>query len=46
MSSSTEVQEGQARFVVDLKDTINPGLFLDMRDIRIEIGLEALLKPF
>jgi 23S rRNA (cytosine1962-C5)-methyltransferase len=44
LSSSTEVQEGQARFVVDLKDTINPGLFLDMRDIRIEIGSRSTSK--
>jgi len=44
LSSATEVQEGKARFVVDLMDTINPGLFLDMRDIRIEIGSRSASK--
>lgn len=32
------VQEGPARFNVDLLDTVNPGLFLDMRHVRLEIG--------
>ena len=32
------VHEGKARFRVDLLDTVNPGLFLDMRDVRIEVG--------
>lgn len=32
------VREGSARFNVDLLDTINPGLFLDMRSVRLEIG--------
>lgn len=32
------VREGNARFHVDLLDTVNPGLFLDMRDVRLEVG--------
>lgn len=43
-SSLTQVHEGKALFWVDLKDTINPGLFLDMRDIRIEIGSRCSSK--
>ena len=31
------VCEGKARFHVDLMDTINPGLFLDMRHVRLEV---------
>ena len=31
------VREGNARFGVDLLDTVNPGLFLDMRDVRLEV---------
>ena len=31
------VREGNARFHVDLLDTINPGLFLDMRHVRLEV---------
>ena len=31
------VREGQAKFHVDLMDTINPGLFLDMRHVRLEV---------
>ena len=31
------VREGKARFHVDLMDTINPGLFLDMRHVRLEV---------
>ena len=31
------VREGDARFHVDLLDTVNPGLFLDMRHVRLEV---------
>ena len=31
------VHEGRAKFHVDLLDTINPGLFLDMRHVRLEV---------
>ena len=31
------VREGKAKFHVDLMDTINPGLFLDMRHVRLEV---------
>ena len=31
------VREGMAQFHVDLMDTINPGLFLDMRHVRLEV---------
>ena len=31
------VREGSARFHVDLLDTVNPGLFLDMRHVRLEV---------
>lgn len=31
------VKEGSAKFNVDLLDTVNPGLFLDMRDVRLEV---------
>ena len=31
------VREGNARFHVDLLDTVNPGLFLDMRHGRLEV---------
>ena len=31
------VREGNAKFHVDLLDTVNPGLFLDMRDVRFEV---------
>lgn len=31
------VFEGRAKFNVDLMDTINPGLFLDMRHVRLEV---------
>ena len=31
------VSEGKAKFHVDLMDTVNPGLFLDMRHVRLEI---------
>lgn len=32
------VTEGPAKFHVDLMDTINPGLFLDMRHVRLDVG--------
>jgi len=35
--SRTVVQEGNCLFNVDLEDTVNPGLFLDMRDVRIDV---------
>ena len=31
------VREGLAKFNVDLLDTVNPGLFLDMRHVRLEV---------
>ena len=31
------VREGNAKFHVDLLDTVNPGLFLDMREVRLEV---------
>lgn len=31
------VHEGRAKFHVDLMDTVNPGLFLDMRHVRLEV---------
>lgn len=31
------VREGNAKFHVDLLDTVNPGLFLDMRHARLEV---------
>jgi len=31
------VREGNARFNVDLLDTVNPGLFLDMRHVRLDV---------
>ena len=31
------VREGNAKFHIDLLDTVNPGLFLDMRDVRLEV---------
>jgi len=37
--SATEVEEYGCRFAVDLLDTVNPGLFLDMRDIRNTVGM-------
>lgn len=40
------VQEGQARFHVDLLDTVNPGLFLDMRHVRLEIGKRCAGRRF
>ncbi len=35
------VREGPAMFHIDLLDTVNPGLFLDMRHIRLEMGGRA-----
>ena len=35
------VREDSALFNVDLLDTVNPGLFLDMRHIRLEMGERA-----
>lgn len=32
------VREGPAKFNIDLLDTVNPGLFLDMRSVRLEVG--------
>ena len=31
------VREGRAKFHVDLLDTVNPGLFLDMRHVRLDV---------
>ena len=31
------VREGRAMFHVDLMDTVNPGLFLDMRHVRLDV---------
>lgn len=36
--SGTTVQEGKSLFHVDLLDTVNPGLFLDMRENRIAVA--------
>lgn len=36
--SSTVVREGECRFQVDLLDTINAGLFLDMRENRLALA--------
>lgn len=43
-ASSTIVKEGRALFVVDLLDTVNPGLFLDMRAIRLDIASRSKSK--
>lgn len=48
--SATIVEENGCFFKVDLADTVNPGLFLDMRDVRFDVerrceenkGLELL----
>lgn len=32
------VHEGSAKINVDLLDTVNPGLFLDMRHVRLDVG--------
>ena len=39
--STGVVREGSAMFHIDLLDTVNPGLFLDMRAIRLEMGERA-----
>ena len=39
--SSTVVREGNCRFHVDLLDTVNTGLFLDMRDGRLDVEARA-----
>ena len=39
--SSTVVREGNCCFHVDLLDTVNPGLFLDMRDGRLDVEARA-----
>lgn len=40
------VFEGKARFNVDLLDTVNPGLFLDMRTVRLEVGERCAGRRF
>lgn len=37
-NASTIVREGNCRFQVNLSDTVNPGLFLDMREMRLAIA--------
>ena len=37
-NSKTVVEENGCKFSVDLLDTLNPGLFLDMRDARLLFG--------
>ncbi|MCL2207475.1 MAG: class I SAM-dependent methyltransferase [Fibromonadales bacterium] len=37
-NSKTIVEENGCKFAVDLLDTLNPGLFLDMRDVRQTFG--------
>lgn len=39
--AETVVREGNARFRVNLLDTVNPGLFLDMRDGRFDVEVRA-----
>ena len=39
--STGVVREGSAKFHINLLDTVNPGLFLDMRAIRLEMGSRA-----
>ncbi|WP_407451564.1 class I SAM-dependent rRNA methyltransferase [Fibrobacter sp.] len=39
--STGVVREGSAKFHIDLLDTVNPGLFLDMRAIRLEMETHA-----
>ena len=36
--SKTQVFEGSAKIQVDLEDTVNPGLFLDMRSNRLKVA--------
>lgn len=40
------VHEGPAQFNIDLLDTVNPGLFLDMRSVRLEIGKRSAGRRF
>ncbi len=40
-SAETIVREGNAKFRVNLLDTVNPGLFLDMRDARLDVEARA-----
>ncbi|MDR3001639.1 MAG: class I SAM-dependent methyltransferase [Fibromonadaceae bacterium] len=40
-NSKTIVEENACKFAVDLLDTLNPGLFLDMREARMLFGKEA-----
>ncbi len=42
--SATVVREGNCKFHVDLLDTVNPGLFLDMRDGRFDVESRAAGK--
>lgn len=41
-----QVHEGSALFNIDLLDTINPGLFLDMRHVRLEVGKRCAGRRF
>ncbi len=41
VSSITEVYEGECCFEVDLLDTVNPGLFLDMRENRLRVSQDV-----
>ena len=41
-----EVQEGDAKLLVNLTDYLDTGLFLDHRDVRFRIGKEAKRKRF
>ncbi|MCL2283344.1 MAG: class I SAM-dependent methyltransferase [Fibromonadales bacterium] len=43
--SKTVVEENGCKFAVDLMDTLNPGLFLDMRDARQVFGTLCEGKP-
>lgn len=40
------VREGHAKFNIDLLDTVNPGLFLDMRHVRLEVESRCSGKRF
>ncbi len=41
-----EVQEGQARFLLNLTDYLDTGLFLDHRPLRLKMGQQAAGKTF
>ncbi len=43
-NAETVVREGNAKFRVNLLDTVNPGLFLDMRDARLDVEARACGK--